>query len=175
MTLIEKIISGDEQAITSFYQEYAKPLLRYLQNRVPHEEATEILNDIFLEAIDAMHTLKKETNLRAWLYKIAHNKTVDYYRKKKLKSVILSQLPFLELVASEIHNPEFQIEKDKIRDTIEETLGGLSHTYRRILQLHYEDQKPVKEIANMFRLTPKATESLLYRARQKFMKTYERA
>src|SRR3989304_527296 len=95
-SLVDKILDGDEQAVVQLYQTYSSQLLKYLQNRVPHEEASEILNDVFLEAIDGMVMLKKDTNLKSWLYKIAYNKTIDYYRKTKVKSVLISQMHFLE-------------------------------------------------------------------------------
>ena len=78
--LVKKILEGDEGAAVILYKTYSIELLKYLQKRVPHEEASEILNDTFLEAIDGMIMLKKDENLKAWLYKIAYNKTIDYYR-----------------------------------------------------------------------------------------------
>jgi RNA polymerase sigma factor (sigma-70 family) len=81
----------------------------------------------------------------------------------------------LELIAGEINQPEFVLEKNKVRDAIEVTFHTLSHPYQQILRLHYEEQMPVKKIAGILHLTPKAAESRLYRARQQFIKAYERA
>lgn len=173
--LIQRLLTGEEKAVSEFYYLYSKQLLFYLQNRVPKELAEEMLSDVFLDAVDSLHTLHLDTNLKAWLYKIAHNKTVDYYRKKKLKTVLLSQVPYLEILASEIHEPEFVIEKNALRDSIEKTLRSISTRYRKILTLAYEEQMPVVEIARIFNLSPKATESLLYRARQSFITAYGRA
>ncbi|HSW96803.1 MAG TPA: RNA polymerase sigma factor [Candidatus Saccharimonadales bacterium] len=175
-TLINKILSGNPQAVVDFYNSYAPKILRYLTRKLPHkEDAQEIVNDVFLEAIDSLALLEKRENIQAWLFKIAHNKMVDYYRKKKIKSLLLSQVPYLEIVANEIHQPEFQFEKDKIRDTIEMTLHQLSEKYQKILRMHYEENVPVKEIATVFNLSYKAAESLLFRARKEFQYIYERA
>lgn len=174
-TLVKQILQGDDQAVIKLYQLYSPKILRYLQKRVPREEAQEIVNDVFLEAIDALPTLKKEQNLQAWLFRIAHNKTVDFYRKRKITAFLLSKMPFLEIVAQEIHEPEFQFEKDKIRDKIERTLHQLSTHYQRILRMHYEEDMPVRDIAISFNLSYKATESLLFRARKSFKEHYERA
>lgn len=175
-TLIKKILSGNPQAVVDFYNLYAPKVLRYLTKKLPHpEDAQEIVNDVFLEAIDSLALLEKKENVQAWLFKIAHNKMVDYYRKKKIKSLLLSQVPYLDIVAQEIHQPEFQFEKDKIRDKIEITLHKLSDKYQKILRMHYEDNIPVKEIAIEFNLSHKAAESLLFRARKEFQYMYERA
>lgn len=173
-SIIARILSGDANAVTKFYHEFAPKLLAYLKNRLPHDVAEETLSDVFLEAIDALPTLQKDTNLRAWLFKIAHNKTVDYYRKRRLKTVFLSQIPFLEIVDSEVREPEFLYEKNVLKNRIETALYNISEKYKKILKLHYEEQISVKEIAVMFNMSSKAAESLLFRARQSFVQAYGR-
>jgi RNA polymerase sigma-70 factor (ECF subfamily) len=175
-SLVKRIISGDQQSVIEFYKLYSPKILLYLLKRLPREEdAEEILNDVFLDAIDSMSILKKDNNLQAWLYQIAHYKTVNYYRKRKIKSLLLSQIPYLEIVDSEVHQPEFQFEKDKIRDKIESAFKSLPDLYRKVLKLRYEDRISVKEIAVLLELSFKATESLIFRARQSFRMAYERA
>lgn len=173
--LIDKIIEGDSQSVVKLYNLYSPKILSYLKKKLSHEDAQEILNDVFFELIDSLSLINEKDNLLPWLYKVAHNKTVDYYRKKKIKSVILSQVPFLKIVAAEINEPEFQFEKNKIRDQIEEALLSLSAKYQKILRLYYEKNMSVKEIARALNLSFKGTESLLYRARQSFKIAYERA
>jgi RNA polymerase sigma-70 factor (ECF subfamily) len=173
-SIIEEIKAGNKKAVIVFYKTFAPKIERYLNRRLPHDVAQEILNDVFLDALDEIPLLKYEGNILGWLYRIARNKTIDYYRKKKIKSVLLSQIPYLEIAASALHDPEFQMEKNKIRDKIEKTMLRLSEKYRRILHMHYEDGMKVKEIALAMNMSFKATESLLFRARAGFMKEYER-
>src|SRR5689334_4745252 len=125
-SLVEKILAGDQEAIVLFYREYSPKIFRYLKRHLPKSEIEEVLNDVFFDAIDDLPKLNKSTNLQAWLYKIAHNKMVNFYRKKKIKSFLLSQIPYLELFSQEIHQPEFILEKNRIRDTIESAMHGLS-------------------------------------------------
>lgn len=174
-SLIEKVVQGDKTAILEFYRAFAQKIHTYLKRRLPKDEdAQEILNDVFLDALDALPLLKDKSNVQAWLYRIARNKTVDFYRKRKIKSVLFSQVPYLEFAASKMAEPEFQFEKNKIRNKIEHTMDKLSGQYKKILRLHYEDGVKVKDIAVILNLSFKATESLLFRARMGFKKTYER-
>ncbi len=171
--LIDDVRNGSPQAVSEFYKSLSPKILNYLIRRLPaKEDAEDLTNDVFLEAIDSLNLLKIDENLSAWLFKIAHNKMVDYYRKRKIKSLLLSQVPYLELIANEIHQPEFQFEKNRIRDKIEKTLRALSVNYQKILRLHYEDNIPIKQIALEFNLSFKATESLLFRARRQFQILY---
>ena len=172
--LIEKILQGDNNAVIEFYQKYSPRILHYLQQKSRLEDAEELLQDVFLDALDELSLFQRKSNVQTWLYTIAHNKLVDFYRKRKIKSLLLSQLPFLQIVAHEMNEPEFQFEKNNIKEKIENTFHGLSNKYRKILTLHYKDNLPVKEIAVNLNLSFKATESLLYRARQGFIKMYEK-
>jgi|SRR6185369_528140 len=163
----------DEQQAVALYKKFSPKIYSFLKKRLPENEISEILNDVFFDAIDDIATLKKEENLQAWLYRIAHNKVVDFYRKKKIKSFLLSQVPYLDLFAKEMSQPEFILEKNQLRDKIEAAMRSISQKYQNILRMHYEEQMPIKSIALSLHMTPKATESLLYRARQQFMKAYE--
>lgn len=174
--ILARILQGDSSAVVEFYKIYSPTLLRYLKKKLPRkEDAEEVLNDIFFAAVDELHLFKEKSNINTWLFKIAHNKIVDFYRKRKIKSVLLSQVPFLEIIANEIAQPEFQFEKNKIRDRIERAFSSLSYQYQKILHLHYEERIPVKELAVIFHLSFKATESMLFRARRSFQQAYERA
>ena len=175
-SLINKILQGDSEAIVAFYKTYSPQLYRYLRKKLPNkEDAEEVLNDIFLAAIDELAFFEKKSSIKTWFFKIARNKVVDFYRKRKIKSVLLSQAPFLEIIANEISQPEFQFEKNKICDRIDKAFHNISLQYQKILHLHYEDHMPVKELAIIFNLSFKATESLLFRARKSFRLAYERA
>ena len=173
-TLIDEVLIGDPEAVSEFYKSNSPKILNYLIKHLPvKEDAEDLTNDVFFEAIDSINLLKKDGNLEAWLFKIAHNKMVDYYRKRKIKSLLLSQIPYLEIIANEIHQPEFQFEKDRVRNKIEKTLFGLYDNYQKILRLHYEEDIPVKKLARELKMTFEATESLLFRARRQFQVVYE--
>lgn len=175
MDLIEQVRNGNPQAVSKFYKQNSTKILSYLTKRLPsQEDAEDLTNDVFLEAIDSLNLLKNEENLKAWLFRIAHNKMVDFWRKKKIKSLLLSQIPYLQIVAKEITQPEFQFEKNRIREKVEQTFYQLSESYQKILRMHYEENLSVKEIAGKFGLSFKATESLLFRARKQFQLVYGR-
>jgi len=54
-SLVEQIISGNPQSVVKFYKLYSPRILHYLLKRLPAEEdAEDILNDVFLDAIDSL-------------------------------------------------------------------------------------------------------------------------
>lgn len=172
-SIIDAIINGDKRAVRTFYVTYSPKILSYLQKRLPRkEDAQEIMQDVFLDALDSLPLIRNKENILPYLYRVAHNKSVDFYRKKKIKSLLFSQFPLLEQLRNEVHEPEFIYEKQKIRERIEKAFQLLSEKYQIVLRLHYEEGMKVKEIAYKLRLSFKATESLLFRARQQFIKAY---
>lgn len=171
---IKMLLQGMPEDIEAFYLNHKKKVFTYLVHKLPtKEDAEEILQDVFLEALDSLVFFEAKSSLDTWLHSIAHHKVVDFYRKRKIKSFVLSKFPFLNMYAQEVSEPEFQFEKNKVRDTIEKTLCKVSANYRQILKMHYEEDLPVKQIALELNLSFKATESLLYRARKDFIKKYE--
>lgn len=172
MSLIEQIKAGDKTAVLAFYRQYAPKIQRYLERRLSKEDSHEVLNDVFLDALDELPLLKHQSNILGWLYRIARNKTIDLYRKKKLKSVLFSQIPYLEFAEKEMHQPEFILEKERVVQKIEHAMRTISGKSAMILRMHYEDGMRVKEISLILNLPFKTTESLLFRARQQFKKAY---
>jgi RNA polymerase sigma-70 factor (ECF subfamily) len=174
-SLSDKIIQGDQEAILLFYNQYSGKIKKYLQTKLPAcEDVEEVLNDVFFSALDNLPLFRRDSSIKTWLYSIAHHKVVDFYRKRKIKSVLLSQVPYLEIVDKEVHQPEFLFEKEKVRDNIEAALQKISDLYRFVLTLRYEEKRSVKEMALVLDLSFKATESLLFRARKSFQQAYAR-
>lgn len=173
--LISKIKNGDKKAVLEFYKSFSPQIQNYFSSQLQNKrDARELLKDVFLDAIDNLSFFKEKNDIQTWLHKIAQNKLTNYYRKNKIKSILLSQIPFLQIVEHEVHQPKFQLEKNKIRDRVEATLRSLPNRYRIILELRYGEQIPVKQIALILKLSFKAAESLLFRARQSFKLAYER-
>lgn len=171
--IVQRILQGEARAVEIFYKQYSPGILRYLQQKLSkQEDAQEILNDVFLDAIEELPTLNKKENVKAWIYQIAHHKIVNFYRKKKIKSLFFSQFPYLQIIAEEVNQPEFELEKREVKIRLQIAIEKLSQKYQQILQMHYIEEMPVKMIAVNLNLSFKATESRLYRARQQFIKHY---
>lgn len=171
--LIQKLIEGDEKALYELYSLYSKPLLNFIYKRI-HDEALadEIMQDVFLNALESFRDFRFQCSIKTFIYTIARNKVIDYIRKKKIKKVLLSTLPpyvVESLTQVDIHE---EMEKKEIQQKLEKTFSELPHEYQVILRLKYIENKSVQFIANTLVKTFKSTESLLYRARKAFIKTY---
>ncbi len=171
--LISKILKGNKRAKKKFYQYYKPRLVKYIQIKTPNkQDAEEILQDTFMSAFLSLPNFKQDSSLYTWLCSIARHEIADFYRKKKIKTIVFSRLPFLENLFSEALGPELKYKEKKIKEKISDSFGSLKKEYVQILKLKYIHNKSVKEIAKILGKSFKATESLLYRARKAFQREY---
>lgn len=75
---------GDQAAFGEIYNLFFKRIYRFIYFRVSHKEAAEDLaEEIFLKAFGKISSVRDGDALQAWLYQIARNAVIDYYREKK--------------------------------------------------------------------------------------------
>jgi RNA polymerase sigma-70 factor (ECF subfamily) len=74
------------------WKEYRTKILQFVRSRVgDYSTAEDITQDVFMRMFQKIASLKSEDKLQAWLYQIARNAILDYYRSKKP----LAELPDL--------------------------------------------------------------------------------
>ncbi len=172
--LIERLRKGDEAAFERFYQKYYPAVFRFIHARVSDREiAKEIVNKSFFYFFEALRDFKGKSRLKTFLFSIAKHKLIDFYRKKKLKQVFLSHLPS-QLREGLCVFLDQDINQMELRDKIEKTFLSLPNDYTRILRLKYIEGLKVKEIALKLKMSFKATESLLFRARKAFVQIFQK-
>src|SRR3954468_13072698 len=101
--------SLDEKAyLTAIYQRYAPELFAYLWRSIGVMEDTEdLLLEVFLAALErAGFEELNETEQKAWLWRVAHNKIVDHYRKKKRHTGIPLDILPEEALEQNLETPE---------------------------------------------------------------------
>jgi RNA polymerase sigma-70 factor, ECF subfamily len=122
------------------WQEYHSKLRAFIRSRIIDDTATDdILQNVFLKMHIGLASLKDNTKLQSWLYQIARNAVVDYYR---------SQRPTIEL-PDQLQQPEID-NGEKITQELSECLRPmiqlLPETYREAVilsELHGLSQKEV--------------------------------
>lgn len=171
--IVEKLIARDEQALFSLYKKYHTPLVNFINKKLNDKHlAEELAQDIFINVIESLRDFRYQCSLKTFIYTIARNKVIDHIRRKKIKRILFSALPpfVVEGLATVVMDDE--IEKKEIQQKIESTFKKLPHEYQIILRLKYMENKSVGNISEQLLKTFKSTESLLFRARKAFIKTY---
>lgn len=172
--LVKGILSGSEKSLLAFYRHFSPKLLAFIKKRTPScEDAEEILQDVLLSSLDSLRDFTFKSSLNTFLHAIAKNKIIDFYRKKKIKKVLFSQVPKLESLLTTLLGPEDVFEEKQLRIRISQALKKLSPKYQKIITLKYFDDLSVREITRELQISFKSAESMLFRARKAFAKALE--
>lgn len=172
--LIKKILNGDKTSLREYYHNYKSRLLSYILRKVSaREDAEEILQDVFLESLDALRDFTGRCSLFTFICSIASHKIIDYYRRKKIKNILFSQLPEdIKPLISQILTPEEEYSLTELKNQIEVVLSTIKPKHKLIIKLKYIEGFSVIEIAKKLVITSKSVESSLFRARMEFIKQY---
>lgn len=171
--LIEKIINKNERAFFEFYQENKNSLFNFIYRQIQNrEDAEEVLQDSFLAFIDGLRDFRGQSSLKTFLFSIAKHKTISKLRRKKIKKILFSYLPknLIESLASVLLEDE--IDRQFLVKKIDKIFKKLPNDYALVLRLKYKEGYKVAEVAKRLKLSFSATESLIFRARQAFIKLY---
>lgn len=167
--LIKQVLGEDEEATRLLCNFLSPKLGRLIFRKIDNPcDAEEVLQDTLISILDSLPLFSGKSSFLAWSLSITKHEIIDYYRKKKIKAILFSHLPFLEDLASSALGPQELLLKKELTEEIKKVLGKVSEGYRKILRLKYIEGCSVAEIARQMELSPKAIESRLTRAREAF-------
>lgn len=173
--LLQNLLSGHKKAAREVYLRFMPRLLNFIRWRVDNEkDVEEIAQDTMFAFLESARDFTGKSRINTYICAIANNKVVDYYRKKRLKKILFSQMPKgFENLLSELGKTEGDFDNQLLGEKINLVFQKLSPLYAKILKLKYIEGRSVIEIAETLSMSFKASESMLFRARKAFVKIYE--
>ncbi|WP_097040907.1 RNA polymerase sigma factor [Terribacillus aidingensis] len=74
----------NKDLIEEWYDQFSEPIIKYIVLMTKdYQLAEDIMQETFIRAYRTIATYRKEASPKTWLFRIARNLTVDYFRKKK--------------------------------------------------------------------------------------------
>ena len=172
---IPLLIAEDPRTLLEFYAKITPFLKKFFASQIQdHQDREEVISDTILSILDSLPRFQRQSKFSTWAYSIARHELIDYYRRKKLKTLLFSHFPFLENLADKALGPQLALEETEAKHKIYQTFKNLSEGYSRILRLRYIEGLSVKMISLELNISYKATESRLSRARLAFQKEFVR-
>lgn len=137
-------MKADDRKFCEIVREFERPLYLHIRRLVvSHDDAKDILQDTFIKAYRKLWLLRKESGLKAWLYRIATNESLNFLRKNK-RSENLSAVFEEKLADSEYVDysatAEIQLQK---------ALLALPEKQRLVFSLRYYDEMEYDEISKV--------------------------
>jgi len=155
--------------VQDFYQKYYLSIRGFVRKRIDDEGTIdELVNDIILAAFNSLPNFNHQCSEFSFICSIAKHRIIDYYRKKKLKTILFSANPEFEEIADKALGPERDALKNELKSEIKNTFLELTKGYRKILRLKYISGWKVVKIAQKLEISVKAVESRLMRAKKEF-------
>jgi len=147
-----------EDDFSEVYRKYSDKIFRYLYWQTKNFHLSEDLtSEVFTRAWETWESLRKDF-LQAWLFRVAHNLLVDWYRKKKEVSLNESRIGFYdENLLEKLGNDEQVKELSEALDTLPENL-------KRVAILRFIEGLSAKEAAVILSVSEVNVRVLQHRA-----------
>lgn len=157
--LVDLVRAGHDSAFEAIVQRYRKPLLGYCSRLLPASRAEDAVQQTFLKAYQAMVSGDAELNLRPWLYRIAHNASLNLLRQNGWSHEELDEN------FDGIQRPDQALElRERLRDMVA-AVNALPERQRDAMLLREIDGLSYEEIAAAMGVGDGAVRQLLHRAR----------
>ena len=157
--LVDLVRAGNDGAFEAIVARYRRQLLRYCSTILPGDRAEDALQQTFLRAYDALRASEGEMQLRPWLYRIAHNQSLNALRDRSLGHEQLDE------TIDGVQRPDQALEhNEKLRDVLG-AVSALPERQRDAIVLREMEGRSYDEIASEMGVTGGAVRQLLNRAR----------
>ncbi|MFB0565524.1 MAG: RNA polymerase sigma factor [Candidatus Aminicenantaceae bacterium] len=157
--LIERILQGEKEAFEMIIRKYENPMLNYIGRMVGERElALELTQEVFIRSYTSLNSYQPQYKFRSWLFKIASNLVIDYWRKKKVATFSLNHRNVREnqkqsiQVADDEPSIIQKFELSQLRERIDQILEKIPASYRELFvwrhinELSYEEIAEIKEL-----------------------------
>ncbi len=161
---------GYDDAFRAIHDRYRQRLFAYTRQMLggSRSDAEDVLQDVFLRAYGALRQDDRPVTLRAWLYRVAHNRCIDHLRRP-----VPPAAEVYELTRTPQHDPPGETERrEDLRDLVKD-VQRLPDQQRSALLMRELDGLSYTELADALRTTVPAVKSLLVRARMGLMEAGE--
>lgn len=140
-----------EQQFTTLYNTEADAIFRYCFIRTSKRDvAVDIMQDTFMRLWNSLGKEQEIKNMRAFLFTVARNLIIDWYRKKKADSLdALLEAEGGDAFLSSHANPETEIEMESEGRYLIGKIRELDPSYQQVVYLRFVEGMKPKEIADI--------------------------
>lgn len=140
-------INEYEIRLAGLYEEYYDKIARYVFVHIGNrEEAEDIAGEVFLKALKSLRSYREQgIPMQGWLFRIAHNLTVDYLRKMDKRSTV----PIDSVALPGNNDPADIAEKNTEFERVTEAMKELTIEQREVIALRFFGGFTSKEVGEI--------------------------
>ena len=143
------------RSISEVIQRERRRLFQFIRKRVEDQgDAEDILQDVFYELIEAYRMMKPVEQAGAWLYRVARNRIVDRFRKRRPEALGEAStgeeeaLRLEDLLPSPDAGPEAAYARSVLLEELDAALDELPEEQRDVFLAHEIDGRSFKQLAS---------------------------
>jgi RNA polymerase sigma-70 factor, ECF subfamily len=146
LQIVERYKQGELEAFGELYDLYVQSIYAFIVHRVSNRQTAEDLtSDVFMKALEAMPRFNPDrASFRTWIYQIARNRVIDYYRTHK-QTIDLDAAMTVPAASDASGN----LEAADNRALLQKLLGQLPEEHRELVIMRIWDELSYKEIAEI--------------------------
>jgi RNA polymerase sigma factor (sigma-70 family) len=135
--------TGDDVSISDAFARQRLRLRSFIRKRVPNPaDAEDILQDVFYELAEAATPIEQ---VGAWLFRVARNRIIDLFRKKRTEAI--EDEPFEDLLPCADAGPEAAYARQLLLEELDAALDELPDDQRSVFVAHELEGRSFKELA----------------------------
>ncbi len=164
---------GDHRAFAELVRRHQDRVFRFLLRMIgSRDEATELTQDTFMKAYQALPGWRPEAQFSTWLFQIARNAALDVLRRRGLAEFV--PIEDALVVADHAPTPEERLGISQRLRLLEHALAQLPADHREVLLLREIEDLSYAEIAVALGVAEGTVKSRIARARAALIETYRR-
>ena len=150
--LIHSFQKGDAEAFDELYSRYKNAIYHYFFRQVHTTGmADELHQDVWLSIIKSLSGFHQQSSFKTWLYKIAHNKLIDYYRRSSKQPLHLVTNNLAEDDSDNFIDqssaPDEFLQQQQISRALLTAINSLPDEQKEVFLLHEKSNLSLQEIA----------------------------
>jgi RNA polymerase sigma-70 factor, ECF subfamily len=163
-------VKQDPNAFVALYDRYLTPVYRYLFSRVrDHQDAEDLTSQVFLSALEHFEQFHQNSSFAAWLFTIARNKSIDFFRKRRPEG----SLPEEGTAVLSEDDPFTLVVRQVESEVIFEIIAQFPPDDREVLYLRFAADMTYIEIAHLLQRSESAVKKQIYRLLERIEKKLE--
>jgi RNA polymerase sigma-70 factor (ECF subfamily) len=170
--LIRQILGGRAEAFNEIVMRHQDKVFNIVLRHVGnYNDAVDVVQQTFINAYRNLRNFKQESNLSTWLYRIAFNQSVSFFRERGRKRAVSIDAPSgdeeaaAREVVSQNGDPSTHVMNQDLQKRIHTVLGMLDDESRQIVILREFESYAYEEIAQVLEIPVGTVRSKLHRAR----------
>ena len=155
-----------EQAFTQLVGRYQERLYWHVRRMVvTHDDANDVLQNVFIKVWRALGDFREEANLYTWLYRIATNESLTYIEQQKRRSSL--SLNDYEGALENKLEAEKGFDANKLEWRLQQAIQQLPEKQRIVFNLRYYDEMPYEKMSEVLETSVGALKASYHHAVKK--------